>query len=139
MIYSQKCLGFRVATLLMQFAIGCGRHIEKAFERFIKAALFSIPAIERYGLDGIIGLDKSLRCTADALTDNVGMDGGMNQLVKTGLQFFPVDDKFMTQIDNCMLFIDMVVDVASDLFDQLQVFSFHVRTGLMVGFERTID
>lgn len=111
----------------MQFAIGCGCKFVERLERLVKTALFLIAAAECDRFDGIIGLQQTLGCTIDAAADDVGMDGGVNKCVKARLQLFAVNGEFPANCLDGMLFIEIFIEVVLNLFDQLDIFTFHVR------------
>jgi len=78
----------------MQFSIRCGREVIERFEGLVETPLFLVAAAESDRFDGIIGLQQTLGCTVDAAADDVGMNGGAYQCVKTGLQLFAVNGEF---------------------------------------------
>jgi hypothetical protein len=94
---------------------------------FVETALFFITALEGDRFYRIVGLEKALGRPIDPAADNVRMNGTLYQSVETGLQLFAVDGEFPANCLNGMLFIEVFVEVFPDPFDQLDIFTFHVR------------
>lgn len=111
----------------MQLAVRCRRDIVHCLEGLVEAALFFIAAVEGDHFDGVIGLQETLRCTLDALANNVCMDSALNQGVETRLQLFAVYVEFSANRLNGMPFIEIFIQVVPDLLNQLDVFIFHER------------
>jgi hypothetical protein len=61
----------------------------------------------------------------EALADDIGVDRGMDKLVEAELQLFAVDGEMPAEALDGVLYVEIVVEVLPDLFDQLCVSSFH--------------
>ena len=98
-------LHFAFPALIVQTAIGGGCAIIKGLKRFVEAPLFLIPAPQRNSLYRIFRLQETLGGVLEPLVHNIRMDGRLYQLMKTGLQLFPVDDKFLAEIFDRMVLV----------------------------------
>lgn len=74
-------------------------------EGFVEAPLFLIPTPQRNSLYGVFRLQETLGGALEPLVDNIRMDGRLYQLVKTGLQLFPVDDKFLAEVPDRVVLV----------------------------------
>jgi hypothetical protein len=107
----------------MHFPISCWCQIVDRLESFVEAALFFVSALEGDGLDGVVGFDQALRGALEALADDVGVDGGVDQLVEAELQFFAVE--LAAEALDAVLRVEVIIEKLPDLFNQLDVSSFH--------------
>jgi hypothetical protein len=87
----RKELGLIVFLLSVYAAEGSGREVEDRFEGLIETSLFLVAAFQCDRFDRVIGFQQTLGREMDPLANNVGVYSGVHQLVKAGLQFFPVD------------------------------------------------
>ena len=95
------------------------------FKDFIKAPLFLVPAIQRDRFYGVIGFDQPLRGAFEALTDDVGVDGGVDQLVEAELQLFAIDGELSAEALDAVLRVEVFIEKLPDLFNQLDISCFH--------------
>lgn len=109
----------------MHFAIRRRREMIHCLKGFIEAPLLLIPTLQRDGLDGVVGFDQTLSGALEAPADDVGVDGGVDQLVEAELEFFAVDGELAAEALDAVLRVEVVIEKLPDLFNQLDVSSFH--------------
>ena len=98
-------LHFAFPALLMQSAVGGGCAMVNGLEGFVEAPLFLIPAPQRNSFYGVFGLQEPLGGALEPLVHNIRMDGRLYQFMKTGLQFFSIYDKFLTELLDRMILV----------------------------------
>ena len=101
--------------------------MKNSFERFVETPLFLIAAVQGNRFDGFVRLQQAFCGEFDPPMDDVGMNGGLYQFVKSELEFFAIDGKAATETEDTMLFVYVRVDKFSDLHNQLSIFSFHIQ------------
>lgn len=66
----------------MQPPIASRRQVVDRLEHFTEASLFPIPAFDGDRFNRVVGFDQPLCSAFQSLSDDIGMDGGMDQLVE---------------------------------------------------------
>jgi hypothetical protein len=94
---------------------------------FVETSLFSVSAVKRNGLYRIVGFEQPFCRTFDPLSDDVGMYGELDQFMESELEFLAVDGELPAEVLDAVFHIKMLIDVVSDLTDQLGVPSFHFK------------
>lgn len=100
--------------LLMPFAITRRSQVVDRLERFVEAALFLIAAVEGNGLDGVVGFEKTFCRPFEPLTDDVGVDGRLDEFMEAKLELLAIDGELLANSLNVVFFVKMLVDVRSD-------------------------
>ena len=90
-------------SMLATIRGGCA--IINGLEGFVEAPLFLISAPQRNSFYRVFRLQEALGGALEPLVHNIRMDGRLYQLMKTGLQFFSIYDKFLAELMDRMILV----------------------------------
>lgn len=106
-------------------AVGGRGELVDLLKRFIEAPLLFVATVQRNGFYRIVCFQQAPGREIESPANDIGMDGGIYEGVKAGLEFFPVDHELPAELVNGVFGKKICIYVLPDLRDQLRILFCH--------------